>query len=134
MPDNCKLLVDVRFLSETQKMQALEVLEKITQKNHVAGCHAVLRIIHISPSMERTEGNLVLFELVNQTAQAIGMPPFSPIVRGGGSDSAYTVEIGIPTVCSMGPVGRYEHTIQEQADISTLKQRARLLAECILKV
>jgi glutamate carboxypeptidase len=54
--------------------------------------------------------------------------------RGGGSDSCYTVEIGIPTVCSMGPSGLYEHTVKEQADIDSLPQRANLLAECILKV
>ena len=54
--------------------------------------------------------------------------------RGGGSDSAYTVEIGIPTVCSMGTVGRFEHTLKEESQVNSLESRARLLVESILKV
>lgn len=52
--------------------------------------------------------------------------------RGGCSDSAYPVQLGIPTVCSLGPIGRYEHTLQEQADIGTLGTRAKLLTAVIL--
>ena len=75
-----------------------------------------------------------LFNMVAETARELGLPKLQPMKRGGGSDSCYTVEIGIPTVCSMGPSGLYEHTVKEQADIDSLPQRANLLAECILRV
>lgn len=134
VPGECKIVVDVRFNNDAQQAQAAEMLEQVTRKTFVDGCHATWRIIKVRPAMECTPGNLALFEMVAQTAQALGMEPLLGKERGGGSDSAFTVQIGIPTVCSMGPVGRYEHTVREEADIHTLGERALLMAACILKV
>ena len=86
------------------------------------------------PAMACTDENIALFEKVMEAADELDLPRLLPKERGGGSDSAYTVGICIPTVCSMGPVGRYEHTVREEADISTLPERAMLLAASILKV
>ena len=134
VPGECRIVVDIRFRNEAQQKQAMEVLDTITRKNYVEGCHSTWRITKVRPAMECTQGNMELFRLVQQTADALGLPHLESQVRGGGSDSAYTVQIGIPTVCSMGPVGRNEHTVREEADIATLSQRALLLAECIVKV
>ena len=72
--------------------------------------------------------------MVASVARTLGMGELLPKERGGGSDSAYTVEIGIPTVCSMGIVGRYEHSVREEADVRTLESRALLMTESIFKV
>ena len=69
-----------------------------------------------------------------EAALELGQPELLPMERGGGSDSAYTVEIGIPTVCSMGTVGRFEHALKEESQLDSLESRARLLVESILKV
>ena len=134
VPDHCKISVDIRFQNTEQQKQAADVVRNITDTTYINGCSATWRIIKIRPAMECTKDNLALFEIVAQTAKELNLPPVLPLQRGGGSDSCYTVGIGIPTVCSMGPVGRYEHTIQEQADIHTLPQRALLMAASILKI
>lgn len=134
VPESCKISVDVRFQNADQQKQAAAIMEEITNQIHVEGCTATWKIIKIRPAMECTEGNMKLFGMVAETAKELGLPALQPMKRGGGSDSCYTVEIGIPTVCSMGPAGLYEHTVKEQADIDSLPQRANLLAECILKV
>lgn len=134
VPAQCMICVDVRFQNADQQKQAVAVMDQIVERIHVEGCSATWRIIKIRPAMECTEGNMKLFEMVLNTARDLGLPELLPMKRGGGSDSCYTVEIGIPTVCSMGPSGLYEHTVKEQADIDSLRQRAHLLAECILKV
>jgi len=134
VPDSCKILVDVRFQNARQQKQAAAVMDKVTGDIHVKGCSASWRVLKIRPAMECTEGNMKLFNMVAETAEELGLPKLRPMKRGGGSDSCFTVEIGIPTVCSMGPSGLYEHTVKEQADIASLPQRANLLAECILKV
>lgn len=131
---SCTIGVDVRFKNKEQQKKALEVLECVSGNTHVAGCHAELNITHVRPAMECTEGNLELFRKVVSVASALGMGELLPMERGGGSDSAYTVALGIPTVCSMGTVGRYEHSVREEADISTLESRALLMAESILNV
>ena len=134
VPDYCKIALDVRFQNADQQKQAAEVVEQVTKEIHVEGCIASWHIIKVRPAMECTEGNMKLFNMVAETAEELGLPKLAPMKRGGGSDSCFTVEIGIPTVCSMGPSGLYEHTVKEQADIDSLTQRANLLAECILKV
>lgn len=134
VPDQCNISVDIRFLNAEQQKQAADVLDMVTKKIHVDGCSAAWRIIKIRPAMECTKENLALFEMVAKTALELGLPALSPVERGGGSDSCYTVSLGIPTVCSMGPAGLYEHTVREQADIQSLSQRALLMAACILKL
>lgn len=134
VPDECTVTVDVRFQNAAQQQQATEVLDEVTRHITVKGCHAQWRRVKERPAMECTAENLALFHMVAKTAQDLGLPPLLPMEQGGGSDSAYTVEIGIPTVCSLGPVGRYEHTTREEADIHTLGERALLLAECIMRV
>lgn len=134
VPDECTVTVDVRFQNAAQQQQATEILDEITRHITVEGCRAQWRSVNVRPAMECTAENMALFHMIAQTAQDLGLPKLLPMERGGGSDSAYTVEIGIPTVCSMGPVGRYEHTVREEADIHTLGERALLLAECIMRV
>ena len=84
--------------------------------------------------MECTEGNLALFEQINGIAKANGLGEFKARVAGGGSDSAYSVIAGIPTVCSMGIFGGNEHTTREHAVIDSLIPRAKLVALSILEV
>ena len=134
VPDYCKISVDVRFQNPQQQKETVKIMDEVTNAIAVEGCTASWKIIKVRPAMECTQANLDLFEMVAQTAQALGMPALAPMNRGGGSDSCYTVGIGIPTLCSMGPEGLYEHTEKEQADIESLRQRAKLMAECILKV
>lgn len=130
----CTVGVDVRFKNAQQQKKALDVLERIVQKIHVDGCEAKLQIHHVRPAMECTKENMELIKKVAGVASMLGMDALLPKERGGGSDSAYTVGIGIPTVCSMGIVGRNEHTLREEADINTLESRALLMAESILRL
>ena len=134
VPDSCTITVDIRFQNADQQLKATNTLAKITQTTYVEGCTSAYEIDKVRPAMECTKQNLKLFKMVNETAKKLGLDPLLPMERGGGSDSAYTVEIGIPTVCSMGTVGRFEHTVREEAYIHTLKDRAHLMAESILNL
>ena len=134
VPAECEIIADIRFWNAAQQKRALAVLEQVTQHVHIEGCTATWELNSVRPAMEHTAENEVLFEMVREVANTLKLDPLLGLTRGGGSDSAYTVEMGIPTVCSMGTVGRYEHTVREEADIHTLAERALLMAACILKV
>ena len=134
VPAECEIVADIRFWNAEQQRRALEVLERVVQTTHVTGCTATWELSSVRPAMEHTAENEALFEMVKEVANTLKLDPLEGLLRGGGSDSAYTVQIGIPTVCSMGPVGRYEHTVREEADIHTLSERALLMAACILKI
>ena len=134
VPEACTIEADIRYKNAEQHEHALTTLKEIAENTYVKGCTTECEILSDLPAMECTDANLRLFEKVMEASRALGMQELLPLQRGGGSDSAYTVAIGIPTVCSMGAVGRYEHTIREQADIDSLKSRALLLAETIVRI
>ena len=132
VPEDCTVDIDVRFKNQAQQEEALAHLRRVAEAAFVPGVSASLRVLHIHPAMACTAANLHLFETVSGLARELGLEDLVPMERGGGSDSAYPVQLGIPTVCSLGPIGRYEHTLQEQADIGTLGTRAKLLTAVIL--
>ena len=89
-------------------------------------------------SFFESKGHLRLpsFSLIPQNNASLlqlnsGMAPMKPVVNGGGSDAAYTTRMGIPTDCSIGPCGWDVHTVRERSDVSTLPERAKLVAKCI---
>ena len=134
VPANCTIGVDIRYKNVSQQKKAEDVLRKVTAKTFVPGCTSECKILHVRPAMECTEENVSLFAKVAEAARELGQAELAPMERGGGSDSAYTVEIGIPTVCSMGTIGRFEHTVREESKLDSLESRAQLLVASILKV
>lgn len=134
VPETCTIEVDIRYKNAKQYKHALATLKEIAENIYIRGCTTEYKILSKLPAMECTESNIALFKKVMEASRALGLPELQPLERGGGSDSAYTVAVGIPTVCSLGTVGRYEHTIREQADINSLKSRAQLLAETIVRI
>ena len=134
IPDKCVFEVDIRGKTEEVLAKAREQLEEIVAHAYIPGSSSEIRILSRRPPMERLPGTDRLFETVSAVSKRYGLEEVSPLEKGGGSDSAYLVRIGIPTVCSFGPTGTGEHTVREQADIPSLKGRSKLLAASILEV
>ncbi len=128
VPTACHMEFDIRFLSRAMLDEALALIKTVTETSYVPGTRATFRMLHLLPAMEKTDGNLALFGRIAAFASKFGLETFSPIVRGGGSDSAFPAGLGIPTVCSMGTTGDGVHTVHEWASISSLPRRAKILA------
>ena len=111
IPENCTLTIDVRY------RKAADIKE-----------------ILIFDSMDETEKNKKLFEIVKETSEKLDLGvPYSCFL-GGGSDAAYTVALGIPTICAMGVQGYENHTVRERAVISSLVERTKLIVASILSL
>ena len=134
VPDACHFEIDIRFLNERQYEEAVRIVQKIVDTSYVPGSSAEMRILHKLPAMEKTGANLRLFDKIASYARETGLEEFEPIVRGGGSDAAFPVLLGIPTVCSAGAVGNEVHTVRESAEIASLARRAKILAGAILRL
>lgn len=79
------------------------------------------------PPMERLPGTVKLFE----TAMNVGREMDMELVEGqtgGASDGNFTAALGIPTLDGLGVVGSGAHADHEQVDITSLPERAALLA------
>lgn len=134
VPDYCKVLIDIRHKSVSDREQITKCLQAIADKTYVPGTTTTLIPSTTFAPMETTEGVMQVFNLVKETSieEGFGIP--SPITTGGASDSAYSVIAGVPTLCSMGVKGGRNHSPEEFAVVETMFERAKLLIACILKL
>lgn len=134
VPEQCRIVTDTRFFNDAQAAEARAVLEQVTEQVHVPGTSATVKVIGFRPAMEQTEGTMELLRIVNAALKTHGFEALEPMFRGGGSDSCYTVAVGVPTLCSVGIIGQYEHTIRECAEIGSLPVRAKMLTASVFAV
>ena len=134
IPDRCRFEVDIRGKTQAVLEQAVEQVKSIAAKSFLPGTETAVKILSRRPPMEHTAETDRLFEKVCAVSERYGLEKVRPLEKGGGSDSAYLIQAGIPTLCSLGPTGTGEHTLSEQADIPSLQGRAKLLAASIMEV
>lgn len=83
--------------------------------------------------MEKTDGNVALYEIVKAQGAKLGVD-IQGITVGAGSDSCYTTAAGAPTVCAMGARGELNHSAQEYMHLDSLTERAKILALSIMAI
>jgi glutamate carboxypeptidase len=132
VPDRARAMIDVRYLDPGQLPDIQSELEAVAANTHVAGTSTALtQEPGISP-MRTTEGCERLFSVVERCCRDNGWGAPHQKFVGGGSDSAYSVIAGVPTVCAMGVKGGRNHSAQEFAMVESLFERTKLLVACAL--
>ena len=128
VPERCSLVVDVRVHSLEEMDRAWETVRAVAQTSFVEGTEANLTVISRRRPMIHTQATDALFEKIRRVSLEYGLGDLKPVESGGGSDSAYTQAAGVPSVCALGTYGQFCHTDREYMKISSLPQRAELLA------
>ena len=134
VPDYAEIGVDVRVMEIEQLAYVDEQIKKIVEKKHIEGTAATCRLESGIAPMPRTKGNESLFEFVRSVSDKLGFDAPTAIVSGGGSDSAYSVKAGVPTIDQMGVKGQWNHSDREYAVVETLFERTRLAIACVLEL
>jgi len=132
VPDNAKMVVDIRYVAVDDVPVFTRQMEEIAAKTYVEGTTTTMTGGVIFQPMETTDGVKKLFKYIQDTARRIGLEEPSQKFSGGGSDSAYTIIAGVPTVCSMGPRGGLNHTPREFVKVDTMWERTKLLIACLM--
>jgi glutamate carboxypeptidase len=134
VPGYAKIVVDIRYQDPALLPDIQRQLQEVAAKTYVRDTTTtVVQTPGIAP-MQTTDGVRDLFEVVKKTYAEFGLgTPYGKYV-GGGSDSAYSVIAGVPTVCSMGVKGGRNHSPEEFAIVETLFERAKLLAACVINL
>ena len=132
VPDTASIQIDVRYLQPEYIEDIQQTLQQIAAKQYVPDTKTTLQKVAGFAPMKRTEATEMLFETVKETYEEMGLPKPHAMMVGGGSDSAYTVLAGVPTICAMGVKGEHNHTPREYADTASLFERAKILAACII--
>jgi glutamate carboxypeptidase len=79
------------------------------------------------PPMERTPKSRVMFARAQELARELPLN-IGEAATGGGSDGNFTAALGIPTLDGLGAVGDGAHSPREHILVSSLSERAALLA------
>ena len=134
VPGYAKIVVDIRYQDPALLPDIERQLAEVAAKQYVPDTTTTLTQTPGIAPMQTTEGVRQLFEVVKKTYAEMGLgTPYGKYV-GGGSDSAYSVIAGVPTVCAMGVKGGRNHSPEEFAIVDTLFERAKLMAFCTLNL
>jgi len=134
VPEKCEFTVDVRVNSREAMKEAETVLTDLAKQVFVEGTKTKLHFVSKREPMIRNEDTNALFEHLNNVSQKYGLGELTAVESGGGSDSAYTQLAGVPSICAVGATGEHCHTVREYANISSLTNRAKLLAAAVLEM
>lgn len=131
-PAYAKMIVDMRF-TDPAMLEAMKAkFQEINDKVYVDGVTCKMTPVSLMQPMVELESSKELFELVKKVYEEEGFGSPKAITVGGGSDSAYTTMVGVPTVCAMGVKGGRNHTVDEFADVESLFMRAKLMCAVML--
>jgi len=128
--DKCSVGVDIRVSTPEEMIQAENLLYELSKKNVDKNTCRALKVLSKRPPM-MNKMNIELLNTWNSSAGKLGIKEFKGTVKGGGSDAAYTVLAGVPTLCSCGAIGFNEHTVNEKLDLSSLDERVALICNTI---
>lgn len=128
VPARAMARVDVRAKTRDEAVrveEAFRALRPITP-----GAALVVSGGFNRPPMERTDAIARLFENARTVGRALGLE-LTEGSTGGGSDGNFTASLGLATLDGLGALGQGAHADDEQILISSLPERAALLA-CLL--
>ena len=130
--DKCSFIVDIRYPDVADMETAEENVKKITAHSYVEGTHSKSITLSTRKPMVKDRATMKLFDALNSVSCKYNLGTLTPIESGAGSDSAYTQEAGVPSICGIGGSGDYFHTDKEYINLNCITQRAKIIgAFCI---
>lgn len=133
IPDYCEVGIDVRVKTVAAIQEALEKLLNIAGHNYIDGTITTIEVDgKIANPMEATDANKELFEKYKKASQKVGAIEPKAFFSGGGSDCIFTSGAGVPSLCTLGIRGSDNHSLDERALLSSLSERAKILAALII--
>ena len=128
VPDKCVSIVDVRALEMDEQQRVSAALTALEPR--MEGAKVTVEGSWNRPPMPRTPQMAETFKRAQAIAAQIGII-VTESGSGGGSDANFVAPLGIPVLDGLGVVGGGAHSPGEYLEISSLPERAALLAALI---
>lgn len=132
VPDTCTFKVNCRIRAAEDADWLRGQLAQIASKTYVPGTTTTVSFTGNFLPMAASAANDELFARFCAASERLGYGTLQPLHSGGGSDASYAVQLGIPTICATGVIAQGAHTLEERAQIESLRQRARIHIHTIL--
>jgi len=124
-----RVVGDIRALTPEQLARAQAVMKKIVA-NHLNETSASIRFLDGYPPMAPSEGNQRLLAIYNQVSHDLSMGEVSAVDprKAGAADISFVAEHVEMAMDGLGLMGSGGHTVDETADMGTLKQQTKRAA------
>jgi glutamate carboxypeptidase len=130
VPDRATAWVDLRIAAPQEGQRMLKRLTGL--KAHLPGATLEVRGRLSRPPMPRDELMVRTFERAATIAAGVGVS-VTEGASGGASDGNFSAALGVPTLDGLGAKGDGAHALHEHVLISSLPERAALLAALLLR-
>jgi glutamate carboxypeptidase len=120
--------IDVRVRTVAQRDEVDQLLR--TLEPETPGTTYRLEGRWTRPPLERTAGNVALFERARELGRELGLD-LHETTSGGGSDGNLIAALGVPVLDGLGAEGDGAHAVDEHVLIDSLERRAQLLARLL---
>ena len=134
VPDHCEVTFSGRFslMSEMERVKR-ELAEEMA-RTYVDGTTTDYKPGIEGGVYEQTEDNMKLWKFCDQVSRETGYGEMGHVFLGGGSDAVQMASMGVPTLCSCGVLGEWNHTDREYAVVDTMFTRAKLWCAVLQKL
>lgn len=134
VPEEVEFTLYNRYWRMSQRQEIKEHVEGIIAQSYIPGTRSTFEVIGERYPMEDTEGNYALAAHINSVSQKYGFGERKPCLTSSGSDASYTTMAGVPSVCTVGPVGGFIHSKNEYMEADSLISSSELLAATIVEL
>lgn len=128
VPARCRVKIDLRVLEAGEQDRIAQALRGLTPA--LSGARLNLTGGWNRPPMTRTPTMAATFGRAQAIGRSLGLE-LRESGTGGGSDANFVAAIGVPVLDGLGPLGNGAHSDHEFVIVSSLAERAALLAALI---
>ena len=129
VPERAEARVDVRVRTAAEGLRMVAAIEGLQPV--LPGARLTVKGGLSRPPMEESPVTLEPFRRAQELAASLGLT-VTPGGSGGASDGNFTAGLGLPTLDGLGAIGDGAHSPEEYVLISSLAERAALMAALLL--
>lgn len=133
IPEMAEITVSMRYRDVDDAKKKLKKIHEICETPDVEGTHITMEDSgELDLPMLPVKANEETYKRFIKAETELGIPQGKSYFAGGGSDATIVSHAGVPVVCQTGVRGENHHTLRERALISSLQERALILAKTIM--
>lgn len=134
IPNKCEIEIDIRFDKVSQLDDIKKKLEAICSESVIDKTSCEIKYVSKMMPYETTDDVMRLYNYIDNISEEYGLKEAKYIKLGGSSDASYLTIAGVPTLCSCGIQGQWNHTMREYGIVDSMYERAKLFALAVINI
>lgn len=128
---HCRIEIDTRAIKVDEMKKVKEQIQEVCNETFIEGTSTVCHFENEMFPFEKTEAGMKFYQQVHDIALEKGFGEIGYKELGGCSDASALTIAGIPTLCSCGVRGQWNHTAREYALVESMFERINLWSNVI---